>query len=146
MPKALTGLAGELGFKRRDDPAAYRRAWVERNREKANAYNREHYHEKVKKDPVKLASKLESGSWTRRKAKYGITKEKYQDLLTEQCGRCKVCNVELMSELRVDHDHKTGAIRGLLCANCNSGLGMFQDDPDRLRKAAQYLESHSSER
>jgi hypothetical protein len=49
-------------------------------------------------------------------------------------GRCR-------QSLPVDHDHETGAIRGILCIDCNRALGMFRDDPRLLRKAAKYLEN-----
>lgn len=53
---------------------------------------------------------------------------------------CEVCGQPQPGGLFIDHDHVTGAYRGLLCANCNVGLGMFADDPQRLHDAAKYLE------
>lgn len=55
----------------------------------------------------------------------------------EAQGRCAICDAS--TELVVDHDHATGLYRGLLCANCNVGIGMFADDPARLLAAVSYL-------
>jgi|GraSoi_2013_60cm_1033757.scaffolds.fasta_scaffold11992_2 hypothetical protein len=71
-----------------------------------------------------------------------ISREDYHSAYTQQGGRCAICgNPPKGKRLTVDHDHATGKFRGLLCARCNFGLGWFQDDPDRLRSAAEYLEN-----
>lgn len=69
---------------------------------------------------------------------YGISTGDYQHMLDEQEGKCAICGVS-NTELHVDHDHDTGDVRALLCFSCNSGLGMFKDDPELLRKAAVYI-------
>ena len=76
------------------------------------------------------------------KRKYGISLDEYEKLLTEQHGLCAICSGECPSKrsLAVDHDHATGKVRGLLCANCNRGLGMFKDKIQALEKAITYLE------
>lgn len=66
------------------------------------------------------------------------TYDQYARLYTEQSGRCAIC-LEKPKTLRVDHDHATGVLRGLLCHNCNVGLGQFYDAPALLRRAAKYL-------
>lgn len=55
-----------------------------------------------------------------------------------QGNRCKLCD-EFMMEPMVDHCHDTGRVRGILCRKCNVGLGMFNDDPEMLRKAIAYI-------
>ena len=71
---------------------------------------------------------------------YGITPEDYDALLTAQGGACAVCGgPPSRSSFDVDHCHTTGRVRGLLCSHCNKGLGLFADDPARLRAAAEYL-------
>jgi len=80
---------------------------------------------------------------------FGISLEQYQKMHDEQDGKCKICcqpetqmrNGKVRA-LAVDHDHKTGKIRGLLCSDCNTGIGKLKDDPNVLRKAADYLETH----
>lgn len=135
-----TGVVAEAGLaRRRDDVAAYARAYRAVNSEKSNEYARNYYHNVTKKDPTKLKAKNKCGAWVRRKKKYGITKKEYTDLLTKQQGRCYICHDDFGEDLRVDHDHSTGAIRALLCANCNSGIGFFNEEPDRLKAAAEYV-------
>jgi hypothetical protein len=69
--------------------------------------------------------------------KYGISVDDYKKLTT---GCCAICGTE--GKLHLDHCHDSGNIRDGLCNGCNTGLGMFRDDPDRLRVAALYVERH----
>ena len=68
-------------------------------------------------------------------------------MFEEQGGRCAICSTEEPggngNHFSVDHNHKTGKVRALLCNHCNTGLGKFQDDPDLLRIAQLYLLNHS---
>ena len=72
---------------------------------------------------------------------YGLTLERYAEMLSNQRGACAVCGgVNACGYvLGVDHDHKSGQIRGLLCGNCNNGIGRFNHDVGRLLAAARYL-------
>ena len=72
--------------------------------------------------------------------RYGITAAEADHMLTRQGGVCAICRRAPAGH--VDHDHTTGAVRALLCFNCNGGLGQFKDDPDVLRAAADYVEEH----
>lgn len=79
------------------------------------------------------------------KRMFGMSIEEYDKKLDDQGGGCKICGLKCVSgkRLAVDHDHETGKIRDLLCNNCNGGLGKFQDNPELLIKAADYLRKHS---
>jgi hypothetical protein len=76
-----------------------------------------------------------------------VNKKKYKKMHDEQNGKCAICflpetsksNNEKIKNLAIDHCHKTGVIRGLLCQKCNIGLGAFLDNPDLLKKAIIYL-------
>jgi hypothetical protein len=76
----------------------------------------------------------------RRPEKYGLTRDELTALLAQH-GVCAICRTDNWGRKgpAVDHDHATGRIRGVLCQNCNQGLGRFTDDPARLRAAADYL-------
>lgn len=72
--------------------------------------------------------------------KYGITIEQYEALFSAQGGACAICaRPPGTKPLCVDHDHNTGAVRGLLCSQCNTALGVFGDNEAGLRKALDYL-------
>ena len=72
--------------------------------------------------------------------KYSITEEIYEKILKAQNGRCAICKCQQhYQRLAVDHDHKTGQVRGLLCVQCNRGLGRFFDSELRLQSALEYL-------
>lgn len=84
-------------------------------------------------DPVKKRA-----YWLKRC--YNITIEAYAALLKEQDGGCAICGQEPgQRALHVDHDHATGQVRGLLCYNCNVGLGQFKDHAGVLMAAVGYL-------
>ncbi len=73
--------------------------------------------------------------------KYGITLEDYKQLAESQAGRCAICGrlPGPGKSLVVDHDHATDEVRGLLCNDCNIGIGKLGDDADALRRALNYL-------
>ncbi len=86
--------------------------------------------------------------------KYGLTEEGFLQLFSEQDGKCAVCGLEFTTKYNpdadnrtlskegkphIDHCHDSGDVRGLLCSNCNVGLGNFKDDLQRLQSAIQYL-------
>jgi hypothetical protein len=73
---------------------------------------------------------------------YRIRFDEYKQLYEEQKGCCAVCGVHesnFKRKLHVDHDHQTGQVRGLLCTQCNPGIGYFQHSIERLEMAIQYL-------
>jgi hypothetical protein len=78
-----------------------------------------------------------------RRYSYGLNPEQYGVMVMAQDGRCAICERHPEDGvLRVDHDHSTGKIRGLLCRHCNLALGNMRDDVSLLRKAIAYLEKH----
>lgn len=74
--------------------------------------------------------------------KYGVSPAMHDLLYVEQDGCCAICGKhqsELDKALHLDHCHKTGTVRGLLCATCNLGIGQFQDDPEIIESAIAFL-------
>ena len=70
---------------------------------------------------------------------YGITYKQYQTMLRTQKNCCAICKQEAAKTLAVDHCHKTGKVRGLLCSLCNTALGMFKDDVTAITRSLEYL-------
>jgi hypothetical protein len=73
---------------------------------------------------------------------YGITLKEYYELLQKQDNKCAICGrheSKFDKLLSVDHDHKTGKVRGILCNTCNTSLGGFQDDLDIIQNAYNYI-------
>lgn len=118
---------------RKQNPEKYRAAklrYAKRHRRKMLAYyrkyNRAHRAQRTQNDKNRRLVKL-----------YGLTLGQFEGLLSKQGGRCKICRRRPRKyNLNVDHCHKTGRIRGLLCAPCNGHVGWFE----RFHKqAAKYL-------
>ena len=90
--------------------------------------------------------------WIRIKAKYGLTKERFLQMIEEQGNLCAICkqperessspHTDEMN-LSVDHCHKTGKVRGLLCRQCNIALGRFREDVGILQSAIAYLQRYA---
>lgn len=148
---------------RREYMLKYQRAWRAANRKKSTAYTqawRKRYPDRaarVDQRSSERARQLYASSAEHRfrvamngvENKYGITREQYADMLERQGGRCAICRTDKPGGKRrifsVDHDHRTGAVRALLCIHCNIGLGAFKDDHAVLRCAYQYLVDHAPE-
>lgn len=110
-------------------------------KECAKAYARDHhtrYAERRREQYVKRGR----AEYLRRL--YGIELEEFDRLLAEQGGRCAICQTPAPQAdekaFCVDHDHVTGAVRGILCRPCNSGIGHLRDEPAIIRAALAYLE------
>lgn len=98
---------------------------------------------KVKaREQYKLNGRKHNLKW-----KFGITPERYDEMLVEQSGRCYLCEEPLRGGVHIDHDHRCcpgnkscgKCIRGLACQKCNQGVGQFGDDPDRMEMVARNL-------
>ena len=108
------------------------RDWRERNPRKRQAY----------RQLVKTKERAQA---------HGLTEAQYRQLLDSQGGVCAICgqperrtrkSTGVRLSLAVDHCHKTGRIRGLLCGDCNYALGILDDDIERLESAVEYLRAH----
>ncbi|MFC9975229.1 endonuclease domain-containing protein [Spirillospora sp. NPDC127200] len=100
--------------------------------------NASYYHIIKKEDPEKWEY-----LWgkTARIRKFGLTPEELEELRNTTGGLCKICMRE--AELVMDHDHKTGRLRGLICGPCNSGLGLLGDQISTLFRAIGYLHDYA---
>lgn len=100
---------------------AYTRAWRAANPEKVRAY--------VRKWKVLNPEKVRSAN-----------RRKLPTPTRPEPEICELCGGFSLRTMHLDHDHRSGTFRGWLCSFCNTGLGLFFDDPDRLRRAIVYLE------
>lgn len=125
----------------------YSRRWYRTNKTKHRAATRRHYAENREEISAREKRRYKDNrsaiiararvNYLRRE--YGLSPADYDQLLIEHSGRCAICETAA-TKLVVDHDHAAGHLRGLLCSNCNVGLGHFKDDPARLTTAIRYLE------
>jgi len=104
--------------------------WRQQNKNKVKKSN-DHYNNTPFAKALKRASHLQKT--------YGLSTVQYHDIFYNQNGCCAICQRLFTSQPFVDHDHKTKVVRGLLCLQCNSGLGYFKDKAELLEKALEYL-------
>lgn len=119
---------------------AQTREWRRKNPDLVKKINRIHYYH-PESGTKRMRSQL--------RRSFSITMEEYSALLEVQKGVCAICGecgtTGKAKRLSVDHNHTTHRVRGLLCRKCNSGIGLMNDDPERLRKAIKYLERVESQ-
>jgi|ERR1700722_4220582 len=119
-------------------------AWNANRREKYK--NDPEYRKKII-EGVKRSSRRHPESRQNRDLRaYGMTLEDYRRMVAAQGGLCAICRKKQLGDKRtkhshVDHCHKTGKVRGILCGNCNIGIGKFNDNPELLDRAAAYLDA-----
>lgn len=89
----------------------------------------------------KLCRLTRNSTWKLSK-KYGITVEDYRETFERQGKACAICLRTEFTRLDVDHDHASGKFRGLLCINCNLGIGLLREDTDIIQRAVKYLWEH----
>jgi hypothetical protein len=107
------------------------------NQEKIKAYR-----QKYKPRQKELSRILNRA---KRLREHGICEEEFNLMLKQQEGKCAICDKpqdESIKFLSIDHDHKTNKNRGLLCSNCNRGIGLLQDDINILQSAIKYLKQY----
>ena len=104
--------------------------------------HREHRNESCKKYYKKNRQKQRDYSL---KMLYGITAEEKNSMAISQKNRCKICGKRFKNhhDRSVDHCHKTGRVRGILCRNCNSALGYFCDDINVIQRAVRYMRKYN---
>jgi hypothetical protein len=132
-------------LKNKDKIYADNRAWRKRNPEKIRKYRRTY----AAKYPIEIEEKNFRTKVIFLK-KVNLTFDEFKQMLDEQKHLCAICGKpEMLTHqsgtprlLCIDHNHKTGAVRGLLCQRCNSALGFFNDDPNLIRRALAYLEKY----
>lgn len=127
--------------------------WTKRSPEKQKEYNEDRRRKYSEDAELREQCRRKTKEWqaenqdkrfAQRLRKYGITPNDYYNMLDEQDGGCAICGGgDDKTRFHVDHCHSTMQVRGLLCGQCNLGLGKFRDRADLLDAAAAYLLLHS---
>lgn len=120
-----------------EENRAYHKAYYEKHGARQRARQKERYQTD---EEYRLKALNRS-----RIALYGITPERYAEMLHAQKGVCAVCDKPPRGDksLAVDHCHTTGKVRGLLCIGCNVSLGHLGDDPDLIQALAEYVKRNA---
>lgn len=141
----MTTLAGPASAAYYAKHKDYYVAYNARRRERQRAYNLNYHvaHLEESKVKVRAWAAAHPGHNTRLvRAKHGWSIERFDEYLNAQESCCAICGRAFESrrkEPHADHDHSDNSPRGLLCSNCNVGIGHFQEDPELLRLAVEYL-------
>jgi len=105
-----------------------------------NKFNKRNYYQNNKD---KWEENWKRRTINRRLKQFGITEEEYTEMVVSQDGKCDICGQHPSKKsLCVDHDHKTGKVRGLLCDKCNTGIGNLEDNITYLKNSIKYLKKH----
>lgn len=142
-----------MSRKNKEDDAKYAKEYYKKHRDeilsRCKKYGQSHKKEKAAYYKQWYAKNKDAARQTMRKcwlrAQFGITLEDYNNMLDEQQGRCAICKATRPAEnlklknFHIDHDHKTGKVRGLLCNKCNLNLAWYEQWKDQ---AENYLKNN----
>lgn len=135
----------------------YKKEWRLRNKEKAAKHNKSwrekfpgrsrDYYSKHKDELSRNSKKWREANKDKIKNKYlkyqyGITKEDYDALLKHQNFSCKICGASPINFPVVEHNHKTGIVRGIVCQKCNITIASIENNKHLLKTILEYLEAH----
>lgn len=124
-----------------EERKAYQKAYYAANKERLLEAQRERNRKHYAANKRKYKEKNRAATLK----KYNLTQMEYQDLLDSQGGGCAICTASpRVRKMVVDHCHKTGRVRGILCNQCNTAIGLLGDFADRIMEAADYLTKSSS--
>lgn len=129
------GYVGKDGYKRTTD--VYKAHCKECYRKK----QREEYHQMPLEEQRERRRRNYNSDYNKfylLRTKYGLTKTQFDIMIAEQKSSCKICSTPLDNP-QVDHCHTTGKVRGLLCRNCNTSLGLLKENTDTLRSMITYI-------
>lgn len=104
----------------------------EKEREASKRWQREHPQESSR---IRLRAQVKL---------YGLTLEQYEQMEKQQNGCCAICQKVPDRRLDIDHNHTTGKVRSLLCSNCNTSVGLLQEDSNLAMKLVEYLQAHQN--
>ena len=116
----------------------YDKAYYDSHVEERKSYNKAHAEKhRIYQKAYRLAHSAERKAYMLSR-NYGLSESEYLSMIERQGGACAICK-RADVDLHIDHNHKTSAVRGLLCPPCNWGIGHLQDNIDILRSAIEYL-------
>lgn len=137
---------------KREAARVYAKAYYQANRERLIREAKERY--RANRERVAARARLrkamhrERNECLRLQRVYGITLDEYRRMADAQGSRCAICSIHASDapkgKLFVDHAHRTGKVRQLLCGRCNMAIGLIKESADTLRRAAEYLERHTT--
>jgi hypothetical protein len=128
-----------MGYQDKEKDRAWKKQWYAKNRDRIRAAARTR-----RKENPQAIQEIERRAALKR---YGLTPETFEAMVEEQKGRCKVCQVMPQGKgncgiLHVDHDHRTGKVRSLLCMKCNTAMGLMNECPLRMIALCEYMEAN----
>lgn len=113
---------------------AYIRQYRKEHKEAYNATQKKHWNKFRDRNTIR-----------HKERKYGLERGEFQKLIESQNNQCAICGEGLIGNGHLDHDHETGRVRGILCKQCNTGLGNFRDNQELLQNASKYLRMRQSD-
>ena len=152
-----------LYIRRMTTYTAAHKAYYQKNKDKLNGCNQEYYqaHKETiraqakarrlrrSEEYKKVKTEWRKGTVAQRRVKrlkreYGITQEQFLEMLKAQDGKCAICKTENPGRCwNIDHNHRTGKVRAILCGKCNTALGLFKENRESLIAALAYLDRYT---